>query len=501
MAIITDTLRAVMALDETAPVIDHKDVWYTWGKLNAQVNAISELLTGLDVPAGGRVGVLLHNRPGHVAAILSVLASDRCLVTLNPLYPDETLAGDIGSLAVPVVIGEAADLARPGILAALEASGAAIIEIDPLLGGTVRKTKGRGELPNESGSRAIAIEMLTSGTTGKPKRVPLTRAAFDASFAAVAKYEKSRELTPQVKLRDNTTLIINPVTHIGGIYGVIGALMAGRRICLVERFSVENWAHAVVRHRPKVAPGVPAALRMILEANLPADTFSSLSAIISGTAPLDPTIVDEFLTRYDLPILGNYGATEFAGAIAGWSLKDFRLHWNDKRGAAGKLHHDVTARIVDAESGAPVAPGVEGLLELKAPQLGDAKSWRRTTDRAVLDADRFLFIKGRADNAIVRGGFKIHPDDVVRVLEQHPAIREAAVVGIPDSRLGEVPVAAIILADGAALPPDADLKAYLKDKLLPYQTPVRFLAVHDLPRTASMKPAVVQIRKLFETSP
>ena len=500
MAIITDTLRAVMALDETAPVIDHKDVWYTWGELNAQVNAISDLLAGLDVPVGGRIGVLLHNRPGHVAAILSVLASDRCLVTLNPLYPDETLGADIASLAVPVVIGEAADLARPGIRAALEASGAAVIEVDALLGGTVLKTKDRDELPNESGSRAIAIEMLTSGTTGKPKRVPLTRAAFDASFAAVAKYEKSRELTPQVKLRDNTTLIINPVTHIGGIYGVIGALMAGRRICLVERFSVENWANAVVRHRPRVAPGVPAALRMILEANLPADTFSSLSAIISGTAPLDPAVVDEFLTRYDLPILGNYGATEFAGAIAGWSLKDFRLHWNEKRGAAGKLHHDVTARIVDAESGEPVAPGVEGLLELKAPQLGDADSWRRTTDRAVLDADRFLFIKGRADNAIVRGGFKIHPDDVVRVLEQHPAIREAAVVGIPDPRLGEVPVAVIILADGAALPDETELKTFVKDKLLPYQTPVQFKAVDDLPRTASMKPAVVQIRKLFETS-
>lgn len=175
---------------------------------------------------------------------------------------------------------------------------------------------------------------------------------------------------------------------------MIGALMAGRRICLVERFSVEKWSRAVVRHRPKVAPGVPSALRMILEANLPADTFSSLSAIISGTAPLDPRIVDEFLARYDLPILGNYGATEFAGAVAGWSLKDFRLHWKEKRGAAGRLHHDVTARIVDPETGDPLPPGSEGLLELKAPQIGDAGTWRRTTDRAVLDEDKFLFIRG-----------------------------------------------------------------------------------------------------------
>ena len=499
MAIITDTLKAVMSLDAHAPVIDHKESWYDWGTLSAQVDALDGMLARLGIPEGGRVGVLLHNRPGHVAAILAVLASDRCLVTLNPLYPDETLGTDIAGLSVPVVIGEAADLERPGIKAALTASGAAVIEIDPLLQRAVLKSEGAADRPGQADASGIAIEMLTSGTTGKPKRVPLSRAAFDASFAAVAKYEKARELTPQVKLRNNTTLIINPVTHIGGIYGVIGALMAGRRICLVERFTVENWANAVVRHRPKVAPGVPAALRMLLEANLPADTFSSLSVIISGTAPLDPAIVDEFLKRYDLPILANYGATEFAGAIAGWSLEDFRAFWETKRGAAGRIHADVEARIVDAETGAPVAHGTEGLLELKGAQLGNKADWRRTTDRAVIDADNFLFIKGRADNAIVRGGFKIHPDDVVRVIEQHPAIREAAVVGIPDARLGEVPVAVLIAADGATLPVDAVLKAWLKGKLLPYQTPVQFKAVGDLPRTASMKPAVVQIRKLFET--
>lgn len=501
MAIITDTLRAVMALDASAPVIDHHEVWYDWGTLNAQVDTIGELLSGLGLPPGGRVGALLHNRPGHVATILSVLASDRCLVTLNPLYPDKTLGPDIESLAVPVVIGEAADLQRPGIREALEASGTAIIEIDPLLTGAKLVAVGDQNKSDAESPDGVAIEMLTSGTTGTPKRVPLSRSAFDASFAAVAKYEKSRELTPDVKLRKNTTLIINPVTHIGGIYGVIGALMAGRRICLVERFSVENWSSAVVRHRPKVAPGVPAALRMLLEADLPADTFSSLSAIISGTAPLDPVIVDTFLDRYGVPILANYGATEFAGAIAGWSLKDFRAHWQDKRGAAGRIHAGVDARIVDSDSGEAVPPGTEGVLELKASQIGSPDSWRRTTDRAILDEDGFLYIRGRADNAIVRGGFKVHPDDVVRVIEQHPGIREAAVVGVPDKRLGEVPVAAIVLASGAREPSNDELKSYLKDKLLPYQIPVEFKSVPDLPRTASMKPASVPLRAIFQPKP
>jgi acyl-CoA synthetase (AMP-forming)/AMP-acid ligase II len=497
MATISEKLRAVMTLDPEAPVIDHNETWYSWAQLKSRVDEISAILAQNKVPTGGRVGVFLHNRPGHVAAILAVLATDRCLVTLNPIYPDAVLAGDVETLGAPVIIGEASDLSRPAIAEAIARTSPLLIEIAPDLSLAVQKSAAGSQPFERPVADGVAIEMLTSGTTGKPKRVPLSRAAFDASFAAVAAYEGTRKASDPAKLRESATLIINPVTHIGGIYGVIGALMAGRRICLVERFSVEKWSRAVVRHRPKVAPGVPSALRMILEANLPADTFSSLSAIISGTAPLDPRIVDEFLARYDLPILGNYGATEFAGAVAGWSLKDFRLHWIEKRGAAGRLHHDVTARIVDPETGEPLPPGSEGLLELKAPQIGDTETWRRTTDRAVLDEDKFLFIRGRADNAIVRGGFKVHPDDVVRQIEQHGAVREAAVVGIPDERLGEVPAAAIILAKGAKMPGEAEFREFLKDRLLPYQIPVRFLEVDDVPRTASMKPAVLQIRQLF----
>jgi acyl-coenzyme A synthetase/AMP-(fatty) acid ligase len=497
MTTISGKLRAVMTLDPDALVIDHNETWYSWARLRAGVDEITALLEANAVPPGGRVGVFLHNRPGHVAAILAVLATDRCLVTLNPLYPDAALAQDLEVLGVPVIIGEPADLDRPAIAEAIKHMAPLLIEIGAQPGGVRQRSAAGSAAFGQATADGVAIEMLTSGTTGKPKRVPLSRKAFDASFAAVAAYEGKRSAGDPARLRDSATLIINPVTHIGGIYGVIGALMAGRRICLVERFSVETWARAVLRHRPKVAPGVPSALRMILEADLPKETFSSLSAIISGTAPLDPRIVDEFLARYDLPVLGNYGATEFAGAVAGWSLKDFRLHWTQKRGAAGRLHQDVTARIVDPDTGEPLALGAEGLLELKAPQIGDMQHWRRTTDRAVLDADRFLFIRGRADNAILRGGFKVHPDDVVRQIELHPAVREAAVVGLPDARLGEVPAAAIILAEGAIMPPDTELREFLKDRLLPYQVPVRFLEVSDVPRTASMKPAVLEIRQLF----
>jgi long-chain acyl-CoA synthetase len=254
----------------------------------------------------------------------------------------------------------------------------------------------------------------------------------------------------------------------------------------------------VKRNKPAVAPAVPSAVRMLLDADVDPADLASLRALISGTAPLPADLVDAFLDKYGIPICGNYGATEFAGAIAGWTIDDFRSLWEQKRGAVGRVHGDIEARVVDIDSGAILSPGEEGLLELKGKQLNNDMQWLRTTDRAVLDADRFLYIKGRADNAIIRGGFKVHPDDVVLVLNDHPAVREAAVVGVPDRRLGAVPAAAVVLKEGATEPSIDELKAWLKARLIAYQVPVHYRFVTDFPRTPSMKPSTPGLQALFE---
>ncbi|PKP72555.1 MAG: long-chain fatty acid--CoA ligase, partial [Alphaproteobacteria bacterium HGW-Alphaproteobacteria-6] len=398
-------------------------------------------------------------------------------------------------LGLPAVIADATDLARPGLSDALDRAGSAVIAIGSRLD-SVRVVRAEVRAPMRT-SPGVAIEMLTSGTTGTPKRVPLSRESFDASFRGFTKYERGRSFDDPPRLNSGCTMIVNPLTHIGGIYGCIGALAAGRKIALLEKFSVEAWVAAVRRNRPAVAPAVPSAVRMLLDADVDPADLASLRALISGTAPLPPELVDAFLDKYGIPICSNYGATEFAGAIAGWTIDDFRAHWAEKRGAAGRVHGDVEARIVDPDSGAILPPGEEGLLEIKGRQLGNDLQWLRTTDRAVLDADRFLFIRGRADNAIIRGGFKVHPDDIVRVLSDHPAVREAAVVGVPDARLGAVPAAAIIPKDGVAVPSADAIRAWLRERLIAYQVPVHIRIVRDFPRTLSMKPSTPGLEALF----
>lgn len=499
MALMTEKLRAIMALDPDRTEIDFEGSDYSWRQIAASVRAIEDALDAMGLPADARVGVMLRNRPGHIAAIVAVLSTDRCLVTLNPILPDNRLFADVESLGLPVVIADTTDLARPGLAEALGRAGSAVVEIGPRLEGVrVVEARVRTDIRTSPG---IAIEMLSSGTTGTPKRIPLSRAAFDASFRGFTKYERGRSFDDPPKLNSGCTMVVNPLTHIGGIYGCIAALAAGRKIALLEKFSVEAWVAAVKRNRPAVAPAVPSAVRMLLDADVDPADLVSLRSLISGTAPLPADLVDAFVDKYGIPICSNYGATEFAGAIAGWTIDDFRSLWKEKRGAVGRIHSDIEARIVDPESGAILAPGDEGLLELKGKQLNNGMQWLRTTDRATLDADRFLYIQGRADNAIIRGGFKVHPDDVVRVLNDHPAVREAAVVGVPDERLGAVPAAAVILRDGASAPSAGDLKAWLKDRLIAYQVPVHIRYVADFPRTPSMKPSAEGLQALFGEAP
>ncbi len=491
---LADKINAIFNVDPEAPAVEFNGQWHSWRDIASRATRLSALLDHLDLGVDTRVGVLLRNHVDMVSVLVSLFSSHRCLASLNALSPDSKLADDIVDANTPVLVALASDWGRPEIREAAQKSGAAVIALN---GDDINLLEegvsGSSKKPVAEG---IVIEMLSSGTTGKPKRIPLKRTSFESALAGAASYEKGRD-DSKPRLRSGVQIVTAPLAHIAGITGLSNNLFGGRKVCLIERFTVDGFRDAVVRHRPKVAGAPPSALRMLMDANIPPEDFSSLVAFRTGTAPLDPELADAFYERYQIPVLQNYGATEFSGGVAGWTLDDFKNHWRDKWGAVGRLNAGVEARIVDPESQQPVADGAEGLLELRAPNVGDGATWVRTTDLAVLDSDRFLWIKGRFDGAIIRGGFKILPDDVVKAMQEHPSVLEAAVVGIPDPRLGQVPVAAyIVRASAPPITPD-QLKAWLKQMLLPYQVPVVLKQVDELPRTPSLKVSQPQLKEMF----
>ncbi|HEV2530434.1 class I adenylate-forming enzyme family protein [Phenylobacterium sp.] len=502
MSRLADLIEGVLRVDPQANALEHAGRWRTWGELDGVIGALDAALNEAGLGEGVRVAAMLRNHPLTAAALLGLVAKNRCVVTLNPSLPDVRLAADIEALRPPVVVGLETDWARAEVRDAALATGCLGLVLIDDPDAPVRPAPGletvRGQDLNRE-APGVAIEMLTSGTTGAPKRIPLKTATFEQAILDAGVFDGRKPGDPP-RLRPGVQILNAPFAHIGGVFSLFNCVSAGRQGCLLDRFTVEGFVDAVRRHRPKVASAPPSALRMILDAQAPKEDLASLVAFRAGTAPLDPDLADEFYERYAIPVLQNYGATEFAGGVAGWTLADFRAHPKDKRGSVGRVMPGISARIVDPQSGAALPFGHEGLLELKARHLGDGKSWLRTTDLAVLDSDNFLWIKGRFDNAIIRGGFKVLPDDVVRVLEQHPAIREAAVVALPDARLGQVPAAAYTIRGGSAAPAVEEIRSFLRERLLPYQVPVRLLQVSELPRTPSLKVSQPDLKALFEAA-
>ena len=200
---------------------------------------------------------------------------------------------------------------------------------------------GRQGEPEAAPRPGVAVRMLTSGTTGPPKRVDLSYRMLERVLVGAKHYESNRDET--VRLRRGVAIVNSPLVHLGGLFRVLQCVSDGRSFCLLDRFTVEGWADAVRRHRPATVSLVPAALRMVLEADLDPADLSSVRSVVSGTAPLDPDDADAFMATYGIPVLVAYAATEFGGGVAGWNLEDHKNWWSAKRGSVGRAHTGLRA--------------------------------------------------------------------------------------------------------------------------------------------------------------
>jgi long-chain acyl-CoA synthetase len=490
-------LREVVDIDPAGHAIQFDGSWRNWGYLGSAMRALDAVLEDHGLGPDRPVGVIMRNRPEIVRGIVALLATRRCVVTLSSVIPSATLAEEIASMGLPAVLMTGEDGRDEQLRAALERAGTIGVEMvdqDEAVVGDVFVPDTRcSSYPDVAG---VAVQMLTSGTTGAPKRIDLPYRSLEHEIGSTASYSRSEDITV-ARLRSGTTILWVPLLHIGGMRSLITTMIAGRRIALMERFDVDQWQALVLEHRPKVVSLAPTALRMVLDAQVPTEVFEGIRAVFAGTAPLTSEVADEFLERYGVPVLVVYGATEFAGGVAGWNIGDWERFGRTKRGSVGRPNAGVTIRIVDAGTGDVRPSGEDGIVEVRGPQLG-TREWVRTTDLGRMDDDGFLWILGRADDVIIRGGFKVSTTTVKDALARHPAVLDASVIGIPDARLGTVPVAAVELVSGLEEAPTPDeLRDFLRGALPPYQVPVQIRIVEALPRTPSMKVSQPEVRRLF----
>ena len=481
-------IGAILSLEPSAAALEFEGRWRTWGDLATTAEAVGSQISA----AGTPVGILLRSRPLSVGLLLGVLRAGGCVVAINPQRGLDRTREDIAGLDLPIVAGEHDDVR------ALVGAGRSSTVLAASDVGTPLVVTGTASSVTRAVRPGVAVRMLTSGTTGPPKRIDLAYDTLERVLVGAKHYESNRD--SGLRLRSGVAVVNSPLVHLGGLFRVLQCVSDGRPFSLLERFTVDAWLDAVRRHRPRTVSLVPAALRMVLEADLDPEDLGSIRSVVSGTAPLSPDDADAFTAKYGIPVLISYAATEFGGGVAGWNLTDHQKFWNSKRGSVGRAHAGCALRVVDPDSGVSVAPGQEGILEVKAGQLGPGTPWIRTTDIARLDAEGFLWIVGRADQAIIRGGFKVHPDDVRAALESHPRVRGAAVIGAEDPRLGAVPVAVVELRSGEPVTAD-DLIAHASTRLARYELPAEVIIVDTLPRTPSAKVDLQAVRELVRRGP
>jgi acyl-CoA synthetase (AMP-forming)/AMP-acid ligase II len=294
------------------------------------------------------------------------------------------------------------------------------------------------------------------------------------------------------------TLLFAPLFHASGTFSLLLSVFEGRPVVVFEKFKVAALRDALQRYPVRFLSMPPAVLRMVLDSALTREDLKTIIAVRAGTAPLDPQVQAEFEERFGVPVLTTYGATEFMGALARWTIADHQAFAAAKRGSVGRISPGVDLRIIDPETDAPAAADGAGLIEVRGSRVG-SKDWIRTNDLGRLDADGFLWIVGRADDAIIRGGFKVLANEVAKVLCQHGGVSEAAVIGLADKRLGEVPVAAVEPREGVTPPTPEELTEFVRARLAPYQVPAEILVVPKLPRTVSLKISRPDVRALFES--
>jgi long-chain acyl-CoA synthetase len=490
----------------------------SFSELDAAVDRFARALRELGVEKGDRVSLHLPTSPAFVIAFMGALRAGAVAVPMNPLYVERELAVFFAQarprvsvafdLLVPRLRGMAGSTdASPGRLIVSGIQDSLPIPLRWLYPLQARR-EGRwhpqpetAETPNlfrllarttpgPFASTAVpgdlAVLQPTGGTTGTPKTAMLTHRNLVANAVQVAAWH------PSIDEGSAAILCPLPFFHIYGLtvdmdYGMLIAAT----LVLLPRFDPKRVLQAAARYRPRLFPGAP-IMYQTLSHHPDAGRYdlSSLEACISGAAPLAPDVQRDFEAATGGRVVEGYGLTE-ASPVTHCNP----VHGARRNGTIGLPFPSTDARVVDPGTGKPQPPGEVGELEVCGPQVMAGYwerpeetaavlrgGWLRTGDMATMSEDGYFTIVDRKKDLIIVGGINVYPREVEEVLSSHPAVREAAVIGIPDERRGEVPRAFVVLQPDASVDADA-LLVHCRENLSRYKVPVVIEFRDELPKS------------------
>jgi crotonobetainyl-CoA:carnitine CoA-transferase CaiB-like acyl-CoA transferase/acyl-CoA synthetase (AMP-forming)/AMP-acid ligase II len=463
--------------------------------------------------AAGGGGVLAEAGAGHAVFVgengpaLPVTAFAACaagvpFVPLNYRLAPEQIRDLIGQLDAPVVIADNAFLPVLVGIGVPAYSSAEFLEL-------ARRHAPAEPAPVSDADTAVVL--FTSGTTARPKGVLLRHQNLTTYVLQTVEFASAGE--------DEAALVSTPPYHVAGFGAILSNLYAGRRIVYLPSFSPGAWLDAVRSERVTSAMVVPTMLARIVDHldGAPADV-PTLRAVAYGGARMPQPVLERALAAFpDTAFTNAYGLTETSSTIAVLGPDEHRTALQGdatarrRLASAGRIVPGVQAEVRASDGTTLAGPGETGLLWVRGAQVSgeylgssalDADGWFPTKDLAWFDADGYLFLGGRDDDTIIRGGENIAPAEIEDALLAHPAVREAAVVGVPDDEWGER-IAAVVVASSAVTA--ADLQAWARSRLRGSRTPDEVHFADDLPHTATGKvirrEVIASLRAADEAAP
>ncbi len=444
----------------------------TFGDLHLRSNRLAHLLARRGLRRGDRVAVYLANRVEFIDVLLACVKLGLVLVPINILYREREIAHILADAAPRIVVTTRA---------AFEAfAGAWVVDASEL---TAEASAEPGsDLRGAADGDAPAAIVYTSGTTGRSKGAVLSHNNFLANTVNLVSCWRITA--------SDRYLAVLPLFHVHGLAnGLMTWLASGCRMRLVERFEAERAVDWFTSFQPTLFFGVPTIYVRLLA--VPREAAAAIGArmrlFVSGSAPLPAAVFDEFRTRFGHAILERYGMSETLMNISNPYAGERRA------GSVGLPLPGLSTRLVRPD-GADVAGGETGELLVRGPNVfagywGQPEAtaaafvdgWFRTGDLADRADDGYYTLRGRRTDLIISGGFNIYPREIEELLLEEPEVREAVVVGVPDARRGELPVAYLV-TDRPIDPPT--LEARCRRALASFKVPRAFVRVDALPRTA-----------------
>ncbi|MET8514289.1 AMP-binding protein [Streptomyces sp. NPDC005077] len=443
----------------------------TNAQLLNRVRAAARHLQDLGIDPGDVVALKLTNRVEFVLLLFAAWRLGATITPVNPSMTDVEVARQLDDSGARLLVVEDG--------AAVVANGVATLAVGKLC----EEAVGSDQAPHLDSS-ALALLIYTSGTTGAPKGVMLDHANIDA-MAEMGR--QALEVGPV-----DRCLLILPLFHVNGIVvSILMPLLAGASVVIADRFNPETFFDVVERERPTFFSAVPTIYSLL--AALPDDVrpdTSSLRYGVCGAAPASAELLARFEARYGFPLVEGYGLSE---GTCGSTINP--VAGPRRAGTVGLPFPGQEIRIVDAD-GTEGAPGMDGEVVVRGSNvmrgyLGRpdetarviVDGWLHTGDVGHLDAEGYLTLVGRSKDMIIRGGENIYPKEIEDVLAGDPSVLEAAVIGVPDEKWGEVVVAYVQPRPGVTVDPTT-LKALCARSLTGYKRPTSFFVVEAIAKNA-----------------